>query len=454
MKCFSITVTVALAIGQVVFAQYHPEKPATYPLLPTLREQAAILDGWTAERVEHIPVLMAKYRVDACIATRFLLLRSFTISEREYAEDTVFFSFKPATTFAARRRTVYLFHNGSSEALSGKPNPLVWIDNTPQVWSDLRGILELYGPSTIAINIDPDIAFADGMHAGELERVSQELGEKWMGRVVRRPMLAVEYMARRIPGQLEYYKKLQEMGWAMISEAFSEKTITPGLTTTEDVEWWFRDQQQVYNVTTWFQPSVSIFRPSSRPSSNIIEEGDVLHVDFGITFLGLNTDTQHLGYVLRTSQGEKDVPEGLKAGLRSSNRMQEIVRAQMQPGQSGNQVLLHCLSKMQSEGIIGQVYSHPIGDRGHAPGSLIGMTNLPFNVPVLGDLPILPQTYYSIELFATQFIPEWNETINFPQEEDVYWSDVTQGWEWVWGRQERFHVVRRPSNASVRLRVQ
>lgn len=156
----------------------------------------------------------------------------FIIIEREYAEDTVFWSIKPATTFAARRRTVYLFHDGSG-SLSDKPNPLVWIDNTPQVWKDLRNVLELYSPSTIALNIDPDFAFADGMHAGELERVSEQLGERWMSRVVRRPMLAIEFVARRIPGQLEYYKKLQGMAWAMVTEAFSERTITPGVTTTD-----------------------------------------------------------------------------------------------------------------------------------------------------------------------------------------------------------------------------
>src|SRR2546429_3757796 len=44
--------------------------------------------------------------------------------------------------------------------------------------------------------------------------------------------------------------------------------------------------------------------------------GDVLHCDFGITALGLNTDTQHMGYVLRP--GERDVPEGLKLALRNS----------------------------------------------------------------------------------------------------------------------------------------
>jgi len=71
------------------------------------------------------------------------------------------------------------------------------------------------------------------MHSGELQRVSTQLGEKWIKRVVRTPMLANEYVATRIPGQLEYYKRLQEMAWAMIAQAFSEKTITPGITTAD-----------------------------------------------------------------------------------------------------------------------------------------------------------------------------------------------------------------------------
>lgn len=82
------------------------------------------------------------------------------------------------------------------------------------------------------------------------------------------------------------------------------------------------------------------------------------------------------------------------------------------------------------------------------------MNDLPYNVPVLGDLPILPQTYYSVELFASQFVPEWNETVNFMQEENAYWSDETMRWEWVWGRQEHFHLVRSGKDVAGRLRVQ
>lgn len=72
------------------------------------------------------------------------------------------------------------------------------------------------------------------------------------------------------------------------------------------------------------------------------------------------------------------------------------------------------------------------------------MTNLQEQVPALGDLPLLKNTYYSIELLAQHYIPEKNMTVNFPLEEDVYWREETQSWEWVYGRQSKYLVVGAP----------
>lgn len=148
----------------------------------------------------------------------------------------------------------------------------------------------------------------------------------------------------------------------------------------QDLQWWFRDKMQALNYTTWNQPRVKTLDPLSFPgwagSESVIVEGAVLHVDFGVSALGMHTDTQHLGYVLRTSIGERSVPPGLLQGLRAANRMQDIVLEEMQPGRTGNEVLRSCNERMKQEGIEGQVYSHPIGDFGHAPGSTIGSANL------------------------------------------------------------------------------
>lgn len=235
---------------------------------------------------------------------------------------------------------------------------------------------------------------------------------------------------------------------------------------TKDLGWWFREQMQVQNVTTWNHPRVSVVTPKSFPgwegSEDIIQEGDMLHIDFGITAMQLNTDTQHLAYVLRGrgEEAETDAPDGLKEGLRKSNRMQDIVLENMRPGLTGNTVLRRSLRQMELEGIDGQIYCHPIGDWGHDAGSVMGayicvticqsaevqtdisgFINLPQYVPVLGDLPILPETYYSIELFAYHFVPEQNATIRFLQEENVAWSYESQHWEFVRGRQEIFHLI-------------
>ena len=171
----------------------------------------------------------------------------------------------------------------------------------------------------------------------------------------------------------------------------------------------------------------------------------MLHVDFGVTALGLNTDTQHLAYVLYPDEDESTIPSGLKAGLAKANRLQDIVISNMKVGTSGNDILRASLDQMHSEGFEGKIYCHPIGDWGHSAGTLIGMTNLQDGVPVLGDLPLLNRTYYSIELSVEHFVPERNATMMFYQEEDVYWVSGEKGWEWVWGRQEKFHFVKTKS---------
>ncbi|KDQ29504.1 hypothetical protein PLEOSDRAFT_27596 [Pleurotus ostreatus PC15] len=417
----------------LIVGQLHPTEPATYKSLPSLREQAKILDEWKDARIGNIPNLLDKYGVDGWL-----------MSQREHAEDVIWWSIKNATDFDAHRRTIILFHNHNkrSEKL---PNPIKWVDNTGSAWPELTTTLETLQMQRIAINVDSDINFASGLHVGELNALRENIFESWVGQLVNVPMLGVEYVATRVDGMLEYYRDLQEIVWAMLEEGFSHKVIEPGVTTTVDLQWWFREKMQGLNVTTWNQPRISVIVPESFPgwegTDDVIQEGDLLHIDFGITAMGLNTDTQHMAYVLHTSEGEKDAPEGLKKGVKKANRMQDIVLDYMRPGLTGNEVLTKSLERMKAENITGQIFCHPIGDWGHDAGAVIGFTNLPEHVPILGDLPILPNTFYSIELYAYHFVPERNETLRFRLEENAHWSEEARRWRFVRGRQEKLHII-------------
>jgi Xaa-Pro aminopeptidase len=194
---------------------------------------------------------------------------------------------------------------------------------------------------------------------------------------------------------------------------------------------------------TWFHTDVDAQRQGvdlSDSASVVIQRGDVLHCDFGLTALGLNTDTQHMGYVLRS--GERDVPEGLKRALANSNRLQDILLAEMKPGRSGNEVLAAALAVMRAAGIDGTIYTHPIGDRGHGAGPLIGLWDHQEGVPGRGDVLLIPGTWFSIELQATTPLPEWNnQPVRSAQEEEAELSaDGTM--RWVLRRQTTWHVVR------------
>ncbi|XDG08112.1 hypothetical protein ABKA04_007727 [Annulohypoxylon sp. FPYF3050] len=421
------SVTVLTAVSAYVGTA--PGKTPQFQALPSLREQADLVDGWTEERKALIPGLLRKYGIDAWL-----------MSQREYAEDTVFWALKEATQFSARRRTTHLF---LADPLNGAPSSYSWIENTDAVWTDLQQILAAQQPRSIALNTHPEIAFAGGLHAGEFDAVVKGIGEEWKDKFVLEPMLGVEVIATMVKGRLPWYRKMMETAWAIIEEGFSEKIIVPGKSTSWDIEWWMRERIQSLNYTTWFQPSVFILTGSGFPAAEDpssmddprapdrpIAYGDLIHTDFGVTALGLNTDTQHIGYVLYPGETESDVPKGFVDGLKKVNRLQDIVKSNMKIGMTGNEILKAALEQAHSEGIE-------------------GMTNLQDEVPVLGDLPLLKNTFYSIELFAEHFVPERNRTIVFPQEEDVYWDDESNSWEWVYGRQEQLLLIRTPAKDTL-----
>jgi Xaa-Pro aminopeptidase len=431
--------------------QVPEDAPARIQELPSLRQQAVERQDWLEARLERVlPRLMEEYEVEMWV-----------LSMREYAEDPVFFSLAAPTTFAARRRSIYVFTrqpDGSVERLalgggsqggvyeayrSSRPAPT---DETGELWGDeqwrlFRELVEERDPGSLVLNIDEHQAFSDGLHAGEREALERALGPEYVDRVRREPRLAVDYIAVRVPEMMPRYREIQETVHAILSRAFSHAVITPGVTTTDDVVWWLREEVRRLGMTTWFQPSVSVQRAGSVPSDGpvVIEEGDLLWTDFGVVAMGLHTDTQHLGYVLR--EGETEAPPGLRACLATSNRLQDILLEEMEPGLSGNEILASALERMRNEGIDGTIYTHPIGDHGHGAGPLIGRWDAQGGVPHRGDVVLRPSTWHSIELQSTSSIPEWGgREASCRQEEEAY-LDAEGERHWVFRRQEDFHLV-------------
>jgi len=419
----------------------------------TLRKQAALQQAWLHERLESVlPELMREQGVDMWV-----------IPMREYNEDPMFPALVAPATFAARRRTVYLFHDrgpehgvdriaigGSSQggayevfraterAPNGRPREF-W---GPAQWKVVADVIKERDPQNIAVNISHTYNFADGLAAGEWEQLAEALGPELEARVQRAEKMALYYLAIRVPSMDPVYREMQEMVHEIIATAFSGQVITPGVTTTEDVVWWFRQRFNDLGLGTWFQPSVDVQRRGGLPDSGpiVIQRGDVLHCDVGITVMRLNTDTQHMGYVLH--EGEADAPEGLKQALQVGNQLQDIVMHEMQPGRTGNEALRSSLTAMRSAGIDGTVYSHPIGEYGHGAGPLIGLWDRQDGVPGNGDVELRPATWYSIELQATSAVPEWDgQRVRMALEEDA--GLTAEGtMQWILRRQSEFHLVR------------
>jgi Xaa-Pro aminopeptidase len=431
-----------------------PLRAQTARPVPGLREQAALQQEWLRLRLERVlPKLMRKHGVQMWL-----------VICREYNEDPVFFSLVSPTVFAARRRTIYVFHDRGEGrgverlALGGGSNGgLYTVHRDPEVegreiygegqWALLRKLIEERRPATIAVNISHTHAFADGLSAGEREKLESVLPADALRRVVRAENLALEYVSIRLPEMLPTYRRMMETVHQLISRAFSNEVIKPGTTTNADVVWWLRQQTSDLGLGTWFHPTVRVQKQAKAGVSLLAEEaptvigrGDVLHVDFGITAMRLNTDTQHMGYVLR--EGETEAPAGLRRALANANRLQDLLMERMKTGRSGNEILADTLAAMRAERINGTVYTHPVGDHGHGAGPLVGLWDRQQGVPGRGDVLVLPDTWFSIELAATTPVPEWNDQELWVGLEEDASIDSQGRVSWVLRRQTDFHLVR------------
>ncbi len=404
-----------------------------FPNLLSERDRAKVVDQILEDRLDNLlPQLMKREGIDMWI-----------LISREYNEDPVMKTILPSTWLSARRRTIMVFHQPKEGEIVkvaiarysvGKLLKGEWnIDVYPDQWEALVNIIKEKNPNKIALNYSDDFGLADGLVHTEYDTFMEKLPKEYHNRVTSAERLAIAWLETRSQKELEIYPMICKMGHMILQDGLSEKVIHPGITTTDDVVWALRQRVTDLGLSTWFHPSVSIQRAdmgnneflrsfSKRPEKDVILPGDLLHVDFGITYLRLNTDQQQHFYVLKP--GEKEVPRGLKDAFENGNRLQDILTSQFKAGKSGNEILSGALAQAAKEGIQASIYTHPIGSHGHAAGPTIGMWDQQQGVKGKGDYPLFPNTCYSIELFAASEVKEWGKIVRIMLEEDgVYLGD-------------------------------
>jgi Xaa-Pro aminopeptidase len=320
----------------------------------------------------------------------------------------------------------------------------------PNQWDALMDIIATRNPQKIGINISNNYGHADGLVHTEYLEFMEKLPASFKSKVVSAETLAINWLETRTEREMNFYPRLVSITHKIIEEGFSEKVIIPGITTTDDVVWWFRQKIKSLGLDTWFHPSVAVQRSdsnsfehlrsfSNRPKDDVIQPGDLLHVDIGITYLRLNTDCQQHAYVLKP--GETEAPKSVRDAFTKANRLQDILTAQFKINKSGNQILADALAQAKAEGIAATIYTHPLGLHGHAAGPTIGLWDQQGGVPGSGDFPLNYKTAYAIELNAASDIPEWKKSIRIMLEEGGYFDE--SGFRYIGGRQKELLLIPR-----------
>lgn len=416
-------------------------------------ERARVVDEILEERFNMLlPQLMDDTEIDMWI-----------LISREYNEDPVLRTMLPATWLNARRRTILLFYrdkkNGTIDKLAvaryniGKSIASAWDkEKEPNQWNRLMQIIESRNPKKIGLNFSKDHNIADGLDKTDYDEFMANLPKKYRSKVVSAEQLAVRWIETRTEREMIIYNQLVDITHDIIAEAFSEKVITPGVTTTTEVEWWMRQKVTDLGLETWFHPTVDVQRTSEelvghlysfsgRPDDLTIQPGDLLHCDFGITYLRLNTDCQELAYVLKPN--ETQAPEFLVEALKDGNRVQDFLTQNMVKGRTGNEILAKSLQDARNAGLRPAIYTHPLGTYGHSAGTTIGMWDAQGGVMKDDgeNYPLNPNTVYAIELNTTVNIPEWKRDIRVMLEEAGFFGE--EGFRYVNGRQTELLLIPR-----------
>ena len=365
----------------------------------SLKEQYALKDQCLKERLEIIlPQVMEDADVDMWI-----------VASKEYHEDPTFKAMVPAEYLTARRITMFAFSkeaDGIHRYSLSMPDKSVakfyeskWQFDKEDQMVALKRLIEEKDPKRIALNMSKEFAVCDGFSIGLYQMFKESLGEDIMNKMVNDDLLAMKFMEIRTPTELKLMPEVMSVAHDIMERMYTTDVIKPGITTTNDLEWFMKEEVNKLGLSYWFEPTMDLQRKNgdeSRYDSCVIQKGDLLHCDFGIYYMNMCTDTQRLGYVAKDD--EDTMPQSLLDGMKVGNRFQDIVRENMIVGRTGNEVFEAAMKQAKEEGIQAMLYSHPCNMYGHGPGPTIGLFSNQNAIPVKGDVKLSNNTVYALEL--------------------------------------------------------
>lgn len=411
-----------------------------------LKDRATLIEKIQKDRLDNLlPELMSKNGIDMWI-----------IITREYNEDPIIKTLLPPTWLNARRRTILVFSfdestkKTESVAISrynfGKNIKSIWDkEKNPNQMLALKDYIDKVNPKKIGLNYSDNFALIDGISKSDYELFYSSISNDIKQRIVSAENLGIQWIETRTKLEKEIYKDLVSITQNIINEAFSNKVIEPGKTTTDDVVWWMREKVLELKLKTWFHPTVDVQRNEQsdlyafdgKSKYDIIQPGDLVHCDFGISYLTLNTDCQQIAYVLKSD--EKEAPEFLTKALKDANKLQDILTSEFELDKTGNEILLNSLKIAKEKGLDPQIYTHPLGTFGHSAGTTIGMWDSQGGVPIKGDVLMKYNTVYAIELNNKSFIKDWNKEVRIMLEEAGLFEE--NGFKYINGRQEEIILI-------------
>jgi Xaa-Pro aminopeptidase len=440
------------------------QRTLTWTLLGLLllagTDPVGAVEGTRTERERarlHDQIVLKKLDTVLGPAMRANDIQLWIVLTREYNVDPVFPFITPDGTYPGGRNA-YVFVEGGG----ARPERIVigshqWKQGAPfydrviaargaRVGEELRKLVEQYRPRRIGVNMAEQTSAADGLTASMKDYLAEALGPEYSKRMVSAERLVIEYLDTRLPEEEALFREAAEVTRRIWEEAFTSKVITPGKTTVGDVLWFIRQRCADHNVGIWFRPDIRVQRRGMKfdpaevpPDEFVLERGDVLHLDFGIVYLDFSTDYQKHAYILR--EGETDVPAGLQRALENTNRLQDILLAEMTPGRTGEEVYTASMERAKAAGLNAMIYSHSIGNYGHFVGTAIGSFTTGPTRGLRGQLPLRPGSYTSIELNTRTAVPEWDAQDVFIMMEDDA-ALTPQGMRFFIPRQTRWYLVR------------